>query len=580
MSVSIPIRGEKSLSRVQIEWGKDIPLRDGVTLSATLYLPASAAHPAPCIVTMTPYIAQTYHDQGMYFAERGFPFVCVDVRGRGNSGGEFDPFAQELPDGHDVVVWLAKQPFCDGRVATWGGSYAGLNQWNTARARPEALKTIVPVASPYMGVDFPMRRNIAFPYLLQWLTLVWGHTSQDKLFWSNERFWGERFRTWFDAGCSFAELDVFLGCSSNIFQQWISHPKRDDFWDCQNPSSDEYASIDIPILTITGIYDDDQSGALQHYKQHVESHGGIERANHYLVIGPWDHAGTRSPQRDFSGLHFGEASLVDLQRLHLDWYNWVFRGHSKPSFLQAPVTYYVVGADCWRYAGSLDRVTKQETSFYLHAVSNPIDVFGSGVLRNVRPTQARVDTYVHDPRTCDWSALEATVDPEDRTDQRMVLARSGHQLVYHSERFIEDIEIAGFFRFNAWISLDQPDADLRVTIYEVDGSGRSKQLGYDQIRARYRSCAKSEVLVDTKEPLLYTFDEFTFIAAVIPTGSRLRLVLDSNHSIYTQRNWNSGGPVSWESCRDARVVTIALHDSPDRPCELFIPLGRAESSYV
>ena len=78
------------------------------------------------------------------------------------------------------------------------------------------------------------------------------------------------------------------------------------------------------------------------------------RDRHYLVIGPWDHAGTRTPQAQVGGLKFGTASLVDLPKLHLDWYAWTMQGGAKPEFLQKRVAYYVMGADQWRYADTLE----------------------------------------------------------------------------------------------------------------------------------------------------------------------------------------------------------------------------------
>ena len=112
-------------------------------------------NPLPVICTMTPYNADTYHDRAMYFARNGYVFALVDVRGRGNSGGRFEPFAQDPHDGHDVVEWLAKQPWCVGKVALWGGSYAGFNQWATLKEFPPHLTTIVPAAAAHPGVDFP-----------------------------------------------------------------------------------------------------------------------------------------------------------------------------------------------------------------------------------------------------------------------------------------------------------------------------------------------------------------------------------------------------------------------------------------
>src|SRR6202034_777134 len=105
-------------------------------LSGTAYLPRDHKAPSPVILTLTPYTAQQHHDFAIYFASHGQPFLTVDVRGRGNSEGEFKPNLNEGRDGHDVVEWLARQPYCNGQVAMWGGSYGGHAQWNTAREFP------------------------------------------------------------------------------------------------------------------------------------------------------------------------------------------------------------------------------------------------------------------------------------------------------------------------------------------------------------------------------------------------------------------------------------------------------------
>jgi predicted acyl esterase len=94
---------------VDFQWGVKIPLRDGVKLNATLYRPQGQKDALPCVFTLTPYIAQSYHERGMYFAAHGYVFLSIDVRGRGNSEGDFMPLLQEAKDGHDVVEWLAEQ---------------------------------------------------------------------------------------------------------------------------------------------------------------------------------------------------------------------------------------------------------------------------------------------------------------------------------------------------------------------------------------------------------------------------------------------------------------------------------------
>jgi predicted acyl esterase len=105
---------------------------------------------------------------------------------------------------------------------------------------------------------------------MQWLTLVAGRTSQDKLSSKNDAFWGKRFRRWFEAGRAFNEIDAFFGLPSVTLQEWLSHPYQDAYWDAFNPTTEQYAKLTLPILTITGACDGDQLGALMHYKLHQQ----------------------------------------------------------------------------------------------------------------------------------------------------------------------------------------------------------------------------------------------------------------------------------------------------------------------
>ena len=567
-----------------MQWGVKIPLRDGIHLNATLYLPKNPATPSPAIFTLTPYIGQTYHDQGMYFAAHGYPFLSVDVRGRGNSEGVFKPNINEAKDGHDVVEWVAQQPYCNGQVAMWGGSYAGLDQWTTAKEFPPHLAAIVPVASVYMGVDFPMRANLWWPYLMQWLTYTSGRTSQDKIF-EAHLFWSRTFQQWFESGAPFAELDSFIGNPSAIFQEWLSHPHRDAYWDSYNPTPEQLARLSLPILTITGIYDNAQLGALTHYKEHLNHASAAGRARHYLVIGPWDHAGTRVPKTEVGGLSFGPESLVDLRQLHLQWYAWTMQGGPKPQFLQKNVAYYITGAEKWCYADTLEAVTAQTKPFYLDSTGSASHIFASGVLREQIGRGAE-DVYVHDPRDTGIAELEcASSDPlclrptfptNNLLDQKYLYANEGKQLIYHSVPFERDSDISGFFRLTAWLSIDQPDTDFRVAVYEIDINGSSILLATDAIRARYRESLREEKLIRTTEPLRYDFERFTFVARRICKGHRLRLVIGPINSIYSEKNHNSGGVVSEESMQDARSVTVKLFHDPAHPSALHVPFGQSE----
>ena len=578
MSVIFAGSAAADAAKIDWQWGVKIPLRDGVNLSATVYTPKQKV-PAPCVVTLTPYIAQSYHDRGVYFASHGYPFLTVDVRGRGNSEGTFRPLIQDANDSYDVIEWLAKQPYCNGKVTMWGGSYAGYNQWAAAKEFPPHLATIVPAAAPYAGVDFPARNNVTYPYIIQWLTFTSGHTSQLNIF-GDQNFWNTKNREWFESGAPFKTLDTLVGNPSPIFQEWVAHPNVDAYWDSYNPTSEQYAKMTLPILSITGSHDDDQPGALFHYREHMKNASSEARARHYLVIGPWDHAGTRTPSATFGGLTIGAASLVDLPQLHLDWYAWTMQNGPKPNFLQKPVAYYVMGADRWRYADTLERVTAEARPYFLGSTGNASDVLASGSLNTQQPDGAaqksKPDSYTYDPRDVSGAELEASLDPSLLTDQTLLYAQRGKQLVYHTPAFEQNTEISGFFRLAAWLAIDQPDTDFSVNIAEVRADGTSIQLSTDILRARNRESFREPKLISTKAPLLYNFDRFTFVSRQIGKGSRLRLRIAPVNSINSQKNYNSGKNVSDESMQDARPVKVQLYHDRAHPSMLYVPVGQPD----
>jgi uncharacterized protein len=556
-----------------MQWDVRIRLRDGISLSGILYLPADLDTAGPAIFTMTPYVAQAQHERGVYFASHGYPFLSVDVRGRGNSQGIFHP-RSEARDGYDVVEWIARQPFCNGRVAMCGGSYQGFCQWAVAREQPPHLDCIVPVSAAFFGVDFPMRSNVFLSYIPRWLTLVGGRTSQEKLAgdWS---FWLDRFRHWFEAGTPFRELDAHVGVPSALFQEWIAHPHRDDYWDSYNPSADHYAQLNLPVLSITGAYDADQLGALEHYRQHVRLASPRAQSRHYLIIGPWDHAGCANPTTDFAGLKVGTASVIDLRLLQRQWYAWTMQSGPKPEFLRNNVAYYVMGADEWHYADSLQAVTARTQTLYLHSDNNPVDVFRPGSLSPAAPSSSGPDCYNHDPRDVSIAELESRIDPTDVTEQRVLHARNGKQLVYQSAPFVQDVEITGFFRLSLWLSIDRPDTDLRAAVYEMASDGGVVLLSADWIRARYRADVRFAQVIDSAGPLRYDFEQFTFISRRISKGHRLCLTIGPLDSIHWQRNYQSGGCVSNESIADARPVTVMVFHDADRRSALHVPLGKS-----
>jgi putative CocE/NonD family hydrolase len=557
---------------VDMEWGVKIPLRDGVHLNATVYRPHEQKESLPVIFTLTPYIGDTYLERATYFAQNGYVYALVDVRGRGNSEGRFEPFANEGRDGYDVVEWLTKQSWCNGKVAMWGGSYAGFDQWSTLKEFPPHLATIVPAAAAHPAVDFPFNHGVFGPYIIQWLTFTSGVTGNTNTF-GNGEFWRSKFTELYEKHLPFHDLDRVVGNTTTAFHKWLDHPTDDAYWSAMAPTTADYAKIDIPILTITGHYDGDQIGAMTYYRRHMQHGNESAKARHYLIIGPWDHAGTRTPRKEVGGLTFGDSSLVDLNKLHKQWYDWTMKNGPKPEFLMDRVAYYIPGAETWKYAASLEALAPEVHKFYLSSTGNSAsDVFHSGQLATTEPVQQKPDHYVYDPLDVRPAALEQRDSLNGLTDQTGVRNLFGNGLIYHSEDFAADTEVTGYAKFVAWIAMDVPDTDFAVELDEVKADGSSVQLTTDILRARYRESMTHQKLVQPGEINRYDFDGFTFFSRRIAKGSRLRLTLSCPNSINVEKNYNSGKVVAEESGKDARTAHVTLYHDAAHASYLEIPV--------
>ncbi|HKS73298.1 MAG TPA: CocE/NonD family hydrolase [Terriglobales bacterium] len=570
---SVAVAEDKSGS-VDLIWGVKVPMRDGIHLNATVYRPHEQKDPLPVIFELTPYISDTYHARAYYFAKHGYVFALVDVRGRGNSEGKFDPFFQEAQDGYDTVEWLAKQPWSNGKVTMWGGSYAGFDQWLTLRGAPPHLATIVPAAAAHVGIDFPMFHNIATSYIIQWLTYTSGNTGNINLF-GEDSFWREKFGEMYYQHRPFHDLDQIVGNTTTKFQEWVQHPLVDAYMKRADISPEQYRKINVPILTITGSYDGDQPGALTYYQDHMKYGSEDAKARHYLIIGPWDHAGTRTPKKEVGGLTFGDASLLDLNKLHTEWYDWTLKNGAKPEFLKKRVAYYVMGADEWKYADSLDAVASEKRTLYLDSQDGSAnDVFHSGALTTNKPGSSKPDHYVYDPLDVRPGDLEKEDIPNSLTDQRTALNLYGEGVVYQSEPFAEDTEISGWVKLSMWISMDVPDTDFSPSLYEIMPDGSSVQLTSDVMRARYRDSLSEAKLVTPGKIERYEFSGFTWFSRKIAKGSRLRLVFQAINSRQTEKNYNSGGVVADETAKDARTAHVTVYHDSEHPSALEIPVVR------
>ncbi|MEO1658242.1 MAG: CocE/NonD family hydrolase [Pseudomonadota bacterium] len=551
---------------------------DGTELAATVWKPDADDKRYTAVLVVTPYVSDEAQARGRIYVDRGYALVSLDRRSRGASDGPHEVLTDVGPDACAAIAWIKQQPWSDGRVAMRGGSYRGMSQWMTARACPDELETIMPTASVYPGhSDFPLGPGlVSYKYTARWLSFVAGPTRNINLF-SDEAYWQERALTSYRQHLPFHQYDAFVGYPSPIFQKWVETLSEPAQWDSYTIPADAYAAMDMPILTITGHYDGDQLGALGYYRQHQASAQRKPKRDHHLVLGPWDHAGTRVPRQRLSeSVEFGANAAFDMDQFNLDWLDWTLGRGPKPELLtKGRVVYYVGGANEWRYADDLDAVAAETHSLFLSAAPDEAaDVFRSGHLLGEPVSSDEPHTFINDP---------LDTSPADLTEENWGTLANGNfrkdwaahmpeTLVFHSSPLPDEQVMAGQMKLTLYLEMDAPDTDIFATVAAVFPDGEILHLGASVVRARFRNGLEPE-LVEPGVVEPYVFDTFFWNAWALPAGARIRLTVGPFNDPMYQKNYNSGGKLGFETADDARVATIKLHHNSEYPSVLEIPLA-------
>lgn len=571
-----------------LEMSQMIPMRDGITLESWITKPSHLHKTVPTILTLTQYELDggRHGDSAAYYALRGYAFVQVEVRGRGRSGGiKSDSLGLQVGrDGYDVVEWIAKQPWSDGRVVMFGGSFVGMSQWRTAAQNPPHLAAIAPYVPIYPGWDVPNTNGIP----QAWSAVIMGYTSGRSLnngFIANEAYWKGKMLEQYAAYRPFGELDAAIGIAADdwwmidergkklsFMNMWLDHVGDAAFNLAAEPKDSDYGRMQFPVLSVTGYFDDDQPGSLRYYRNHVAHAPAATAARHYLVIGPWDHSGAQRPTKQINGLAIPDAAVLDMNRLHADWYDWVLGRGPRPELLKDRVAYFMMGADEWRYAPSLEAVTSGDAlELYLDdAEGTPKGLFHSGTLAVTAPAAQPAAVLVSDPHELPELEVARYAESEDAASQFRALQKRA--ITFHSEPFTHDTEVAGHIRLLLDCTADTPDFDLWAQLVLVQPDGTTVRLDEDVRRARFRNDPFKQELLQAGQIVQIPF-QFKWAAWRFPAGSRLRLTLAPLNSPDYQKNFNTGGRVGYEKIQDARIATIQILHEPGHASRLTLPLA-------
>ena len=569
-----------------IEMSRMIAMRDGVQLEAWIYKPSHLAAKAPAVLELTQYdIDGGRHQDFKNYTDRGYVFVQVEVRGRGRSGGDKndDLGLQVGRDGHDVVEWIASQPWSDGHVFMYGGSFVGMTQWRTAAQLPPHLSGIAPYVPIYPGWDVPNTNGIPQAWSAVILGYVSGRTLNNAFIQSD--YWQKKMVEHYAAQGSFRTIDEAIGIAQDdwwmvdgrgqklsFMKMWLDHVGDEAFNLAAEPKAAEFAKMNFPVFTATGFFDDDQPGALHYferYSQHAQP-AMVDRL--LLLIGPWDHMGTQQPDKTINGLPIPPSAIVDMGKLHADWYDWVLGRGQRPALLRDRVTYYMMGADEWRSAHTLEGASSgKDLSLFLQSPQGtPKNLSAPGTLSASRPDKEPPAEIVSDPRTL--PELEVADALEDENLLSQFRAKQKNAQVFQSAPLTRDTEIAGRMHLNLLIQSDAPDFDLWAQVQLVKADGSAVTLGQDIRRARFRNDFFKQELLEPGQVVTMPF-EFNWLAWRLPAGARLRLVVMPLNSPNYQKNYNTGGRIGYEDPKEARVAHIRLFHDASRTSVLLIPLA-------
>lgn len=503
-----------------------IPTRDYIDISATIVQNKKNKTPLPVILFYT-----TYHqgESDQYFAklsaDKEYVGVVAYARGIRTDVKNYAPYEHEATDIYDIIEWISKQPWCNGDVGMYGGSYTGFSQWAAMKSPHPALKTIVPQVAVMPGYDTPMENNVQMN-----LGLYWPHANIYK----KEPIRRSLPFEWFENGIAFKSMDSLAGYKNHIFQKWLSHPAYDEYWQSMVPTPEEYANINIPILTTTGYYDDSQVGALQYFKNHNKYNINPE---HYLVIGPYDHWGAqRKPSQDLMGYKIDSVANINMMELAYSWLDYILKGKTKPEILKDKINYQVMETNLWKHAPSLGKINNDTLTLYLDDAS----------LKTQKPQKK--------------SFKKQTVDFADRENQNNYytpqiifdsLDASGG-LIFKTLPFETEFSINGSFSGNLSVTINKKDMDVSLALYELMPNGNYFFITRYVGRASYsQDPTKRNLLVPYQKENI-AFANTRFVSKKIGKGSQLVILLNINKHPFEIINYGSGKPVSEETIKDAR----------------------------
>ena len=608
------------------------PARDGVALSNDVYFPArnstAVADPLPVLLERTPYGKREAEraERARCFTRHGYAVVIQDCRGCFDSEGDLYFLRDEAADGYDAIEWIAAQPWCNGKVGTFGTSYAGWTQTSTATLNPPHLACQIPTMAGWNAHTSTVRQGGAFE--LRFMAWAFWHSAvnPNKRLKANPGAKDTLDHTDFRDWLSQLPLKEGLSPLAQIpnYERWLmdiyTKADYDDFWRQPGFGVEEYLEqySDVPTYFVGAWYDSYTLATTDSFKA-LAAH---KKGPIHAIMGPWTH-GTYTTELSYSGdVDFGPgAALESFDDLHLRWFDrWLKEGTPQPARAtdgESPFTFFVMGGGTghklssgrmdhggsWRHApewplpaarqasyflqadGSLNgepETQRQASSEYEFDPNNPVPTVGGNFssLAYVKQLPAGVD-----PETVPRGSRTEMITPNGGFNQHegerfysskepYLPLSSRHDVVVFQTQPLEQDQLAiGPVEVELWASSTAVDTDFTAKLVDVYPpsddypSGYALNIGDGIIRARYRDSREKAEFMTPNEVYRFTVTLFP-ISNLFVKGHRIRLDISSSNFPRFDVNPNTGEPLGRNRRTQSAINTI-YHDS-EHPSRLIL----------
>ena len=554
---------------VVLRRGLRCTMSDGVVLVSDHYAPMTGGK-LPTILMRQPYgrdIASTVvYAHPAWFARQGYNVVIQDVRGRGDSEGEFYPFRHERMDGAETIGWLRALPESDGKVGMYGFSYQGMTQLLAAAANPEGLMCIAPAMAAHDLYHGWFYKNGAFRLAS---SLGWGlqmlkedarrrglADASDRL----ERAWSALAAQFLETPYG-AHPAIHGDGLPNYVRDWIEHDAAGEFWSRMDLSK-TVGEVSVPALHVSGWYDTYLKGTIDGFLAMTRNAGtDWAKAHQYLLAGPWVHIpwGARIGAKDFCA-----AAELDTNALLLRWFNHWLKDSAE--FDNEPkVRHFALNANKW--CASELWLDACKMNLYLHSAGGANSSKGDGWLDASCPDGDETpDIFVVDPEV-PVIAPGGTASASGCFNQA-AMEQGNNLLVYTCGSLDKPLHVFGTPRVSLWVATSATSADVVVKLVCVRANGDADFVLIGIARSSFLFGESFE----TDSPNLWEF-ELEPTSWIFAAGERLRIeIAGGSFPLFDKNPGTNVKPSEATSWNWKRSTHFVYHDA-ERCSAIHLPIA-------